>query len=1086
MKQHIVSILMLLLLFTSSTASSANIIHNSGSFKAYSGTIWHVNPGESIQLAINAANPGDTILVHTGTYHEALLVNKPLMLIGDGASTTIINGTGVALVTTGLVRITAEGDVTFSGFTVTNAEPVGANHVRIAVLTECNTAGPTYTISDNVIYGSNNPDEEEDYGFYASYGKENIIFTRNVISKTGSNNMVLECHTGATQISYNILDAGVWGTDSIFFMTYDGIDVTNLQNVSHNAFDMGTGGPFDYDHRATAVSFSSPGPAWGLGEAKFTNMVIAGNTINNLESYRRGIGFWNGGTGDDLQSPVVTGNTINGEETASSWGIDFIGGLTSNALVTHNNIQHTDTGIYLRTAGSAPAAKINYNNILNNAVGINWTLGPSVVDARFNWWGSETGPACPSNPSGIGDDITSNVDYSPWLEDPFEVTPRTYHVNPTGTIQEAINEASSGDTIMLSAGTYTEGPQFAINKNLALRGIDASATIIKASGDTGSSGDSRGWFLIGDGVTFSLVDVTIDGLGHSIYQAIRDKGQGTIADCIFKNIVYPGYAGFAVVAFGGNVNVINCAFTNIGRVGVLYFGSGITSSVFSGNSYSGKYNGDWLDYGVEVGAGAHVTISGNTISKCTGIASVDGSTSAGILVTTYYGEGSQATITHNDISNCTYGVGVGYDESDTSLVFVHENNIYNNEHGLDTTAPTIDAARNWWGDPTGPYNSELNPSGKGDSISDNVKFEPWLIKAYPPPVPVETVLYIDPEKTELWTPSYNYVFKVDVKVANVINLTCYEFKLYWNTTLLDFDYACIIEIWPLQIKWEKIDESLGRYWLGVAARGEDQFTGDTTLIELYFKVKYDPIYPNNVHSLLDLDETVLGDTSEPIKAIPHMVRDGEYWCYSTKPEMKVDPLTSTVKKLGEIFSVSINMKDVVELYDFEFWFYYNTTLLDIYNPIVELGPLMSGATIYAFGWDDVAGYIHFAARLTTPAPPVNGSGTIAIITFQVAKASIWPDPDLQCTLNLVSTKIKTKGGIEVPHDEIDGLYVYKPVIGDLTCDGTVDLDDIYIISLAYGSKPGDGNWNRIADLTRDNKVDVLDLRTAARHYGEDC
>jgi hypothetical protein len=62
---------------------------------------------------------------------------------------------------------------------------------------------------------------------------------------------------------------------------------------------------------------------------------------------------------------------------------------------------------------------------------------------------------------------------------------------------------------------------------------------------------------------------------------------------------------------------------------------------------------------------------------------------------------------------------------------------------------------------------------------------------------------------------------------------------------------------------------------------------------------------------------------------------------------------------------------------------------------------------------------------------------------------------------------------------------YK-VIGDLTCDGTVDLDDIYIISLAYGSKPGDGNWNRIADLTRDNKVDVLDLRTAARHYGEDC
>lgn len=182
------------------------------------------------------------------------------------------------------------------------------------------------------------------------------------------------------------------------------------------------------------------------------------------------------------------------------------------------------------------------------------------------------------------------------------------------TIQAAINAASPGDTIMLSAGTYTEGPQFVINKNLAIRGADASTTIIKAAGDTGSSGDSRGWFLIGDGVTFNLEDVTIDGSGHSIYQAIRDKGRGTVRNCIFKNIVYPDYAGFAVVAFGGNVDVIDCTFINIGRVGVLYFGAGVTSSVFSGNSYTGKYNGDWLDYGVEVGAGAHVTINGNTLT----------------------------------------------------------------------------------------------------------------------------------------------------------------------------------------------------------------------------------------------------------------------------------------------------------------------------------------------------------------------------------------------------------------------------------------------------------------------------------------
>lgn len=147
---------------------------------------------------------------------------------------------------------------------------------------------------------------------------------------------------------------------------------------------------------------------------------------------------------------------------------------------------------------------------------------------------------------------------------------------------------------------------------------------------------------------------------------------------------------------------------------------------------------------------------------------------------------------------------------------------------------------------------------------------------------------------------------------------------------------------------------------------------------------------------------------------------------------------------------------------------------------------MSGATVYIQEWNDNLGYIHLAAKLISPAPPVSGSGTIAKVTFKVTKASIWPDPCLECTLDLRNTKLKTNEGREVPHDEVDGLYRYTPLIGDLNSDGTVDLDDMYIISLAFGSKPGDSNWNRIADLDRDNEVTVLDLRTAARHYGEDC
>src|SRR2546421_11428070 len=46
-----------------------------------------VMPGQSIQAAIDSASPGDTIVVHPGTYHENVLVNKNnVTLRGSGAS----------------------------------------------------------------------------------------------------------------------------------------------------------------------------------------------------------------------------------------------------------------------------------------------------------------------------------------------------------------------------------------------------------------------------------------------------------------------------------------------------------------------------------------------------------------------------------------------------------------------------------------------------------------------------------------------------------------------------------------------------------------------------------------------------------------------------------------------------------------------------------------------------------------------------------------------------------------------------------------------------------------------------------------
>jgi hypothetical protein len=49
-----------------------------------------VNPGNSIQAAINAATPGDTIVINAGTYTESLTLSKAVNLTGVNSATVII------------------------------------------------------------------------------------------------------------------------------------------------------------------------------------------------------------------------------------------------------------------------------------------------------------------------------------------------------------------------------------------------------------------------------------------------------------------------------------------------------------------------------------------------------------------------------------------------------------------------------------------------------------------------------------------------------------------------------------------------------------------------------------------------------------------------------------------------------------------------------------------------------------------------------------------------------------------------------------------------------------------------------------
>jgi hypothetical protein len=80
-----------------------------------------------------------------------------------------------------------------------------------------------------------------------------------------------------------------------------------------------------------------------------------------------------------------------------------------------------------------------------------------------------------------------------------------------------------------------------------------------------------------------------------------------------------------------------------------------------------------------------------------------------------------------------------------------------------------------------------------------------------------------------------------------------------------------------------------------------------------------------------------------------------------------------------------------------------------------------------------------------------------------------------------------------PHPVMDDQYPdelhldlrYYIMIGDLNRDGAVNILDISIVAMAFGTKPGDSNWNPIADVAEPyDEINILDIATVAKDYGK--
>lgn len=700
------------------------------------------HPYATISPAITRVVAGGTVHVAAGTYTAGANLNKPVTLLGAQAGIDARDGRPGALETVitagGLGTFTLNAtDVTFDGFKFTDIKGRTIDTYYDAdrfTMRNCILQSPSIDPGYNT--------GAIQFGGGTTLHAHGLLFEQNLVTADYGQLFYMGHAMDQGTIRNNLFNG-----DSVSFGPFGERSGWVIEDNEFNG-NVGTHGPY-----------------WGFGfNANLGDVVIRNNYVHHMQVGIGQITVVNGS---------ITGNTFEDNAYAAFqlWGGEWGSVVSANALIANNWIEYNGVaydnsttypahGVRLRpgegSVGPIDAATIHFqDNFFDNlgvgAAGSVWAIrqqGAGIADAEMNWWGT-TDEATIAAMIGEG-----SADTTPWwtafIHDPAKIGSYGFWPLPlcssdcyvdaaTGsdanqgtldhpflTIQKAVGSASSGGTVHVAAGTYVETGQIVIEKNLSIVGADKTTTIIKPAQDTGSSGDARAWWLVKPGFTFNLSKTTLDGQGKNIYQAIRSWGNGTIDDNDIQNIRYSKYLGMGVVVYG-NMTVSNNTFTNIERLGVIAYGADCTHSVISGNTYTGKGAGDWLDYGIELGGGAQATIANNTITNNLGVAASDGSTSAGLLVTTYYGSGTTATITGNQITANTSGIAVGYDGSDTSTVVAHDNCISGNTaEGIFSTGPWVDAAGNWWGDATGPYHPTKNPSGLGNAAGDFVDFEPWV------------------------------------------------------------------------------------------------------------------------------------------------------------------------------------------------------------------------------------------------------------------------------------------------------------------------------------------------------------------------
>jgi|GEM_PF-5771610 len=728
------------------------------------GTQHHVTPGCSIQAAINAADPGDTINVSAGPYGESVSINKSVTLLGANAGVHPAVGThptetvgtrgAESILSNNYPAIVPSADgITIDGFMFT-----GDGGRIIDTYADANDFHLLNCIFDNDVTGTTQGVIQFGGGSHTD-----MLLAFNLFQDEGDHTF----YTGggpfdSLTIEYNKFNVA---GESVFWAATPLVDGV----VRGNEFDGTIGTP--------GVGFCT------MNIGKGGNISIENNWFHDLQYTPFQIGIIGGS---------VVGNTIERiypypgywGSAFELWGGQWGTSVSANVTITDNTVHYNDVpgaaepshGIRLR-GPEAPdpgidgsTINIYHNSFLNGGVrsdayAVRHQGDPTTTaDADENYWGTLAYGVI----AGL---MEGNADFQPWCNSDFSYCGFTGPVTDTyvddgyvgladGTevdwpdgagggghyigydafakIQDGI-EAVSGSTVHVAEGIYVE--QLYIDSSVDLVGAGIGATVLEAVAlvdrttydVTQWTGDVRtidACIGVNDAGTVNISGFTVDGLDlgpNNFYGIHFFNTSGSVTGCRIEDITDTANPGFSriisLAATHGDGETISIDFSynfipNMQKGGILVMGPGATFTVDENNVADGP-SADIAGNCIQLSYGA----SGSTLNNIVQGVYYTGTdwASTGILLF----ESGDIDMVGDEVFDCQSGVNF----SDWGWVYLHPTTVNLTFTGLDLHGNDWPLGAQLSRDNSDP-NITITDCDIGDSSGDGIDvwgtgLDPW-------------------------------------------------------------------------------------------------------------------------------------------------------------------------------------------------------------------------------------------------------------------------------------------------------------------------------------------------------------------------